>query len=166
MSDLSLVWHEYERSSQLSNQILGDVVLLKRTQFGLPGCDKVSEDELRRCHLRLASFVTATVQSLDADSDVKALKTWQPEESDEKDHRTALLEDVNPVVHSVPGPLLEHLREVNAGVMPRYIDNLIELSQELTKGQPLSPSQWELLEGLSGHVHQESSRLFRRLWRK
>ena len=155
MSDLSLVWHEYERNSQLSNQILADVVMLKRTQFGLSGSDKIELTELEASRLRLADFVEVVARDLNPDLD-----------SDDADVLGSLQTSDETAMPSASGALLERLRHNNVGTMARYLGELDELAAELQSAQPLSAAQWELLEELTSHVHQEASRLFRRLWRK
>lgn len=164
MSDLSLVWHEYERSSQMASELLTDVVALKRTQFKLPGADNITTRDLARSRSRLADFVVAVVEALEPAFNTDSLNTWSPQENE---NISGGIKSRSTLSHfNVPGPLMEHLREANASLMPRYVDNLIDLAQELRSAEALSSSQWELLEGLTGHVHQEASRLFRRLCRK
>ena len=151
MSDISVLWHDYERYQRLAMQVTEDVIALKRQQFDLPGrprgsaLERAEQEEASRAHLR--DFVARVIAAL------------APEDSD--------LAGENELREPLPQAWIERLRGNVAGVQPRFLSDLRELHERLSQpGAELEPLQIGALESLSGSIHTQTSRVFRRLWRK
>lgn len=144
MSDVSVLWHEYERYEDLTRSLTADVILLKRTVLHLPGWKTVTKEEYNTTVTRLRTFVSAVVSNLSPED-----RNLSPEELE------------------MPGTLIEHIRQVQSGVLPRFIEELRELHQHLNdKERVLTERDLQLLDEISNSVHLETARVFRRLWRK
>ena len=149
MSDLSVLWHEYERYEDLTRDVTADITALKRLRFGLPGSEDLTAEQRtlsrRRLQALVGAIVTALSQSASASTLVEA-------------------EDLAP---RIPSALIEQIRQAHGGMLPRFVEDVRALHLHLTQGeQELTPRDIELLDDLSNSVHAETSRVFRRLYRK
>jgi hypothetical protein len=144
MSEMSLLWHEYQRYNELAREVTEDVILLQRARLRLPGHEAVTEEQRTTGLKRLEEFVGAVTVSL------------LPGE--EKGEPEAL---------RLPGTLVERIRRANSGVLPRFSTELHTLREHLAQGEAaLTDQDMHLLESLTTSVNQETSRVFNRLWRK
>jgi hypothetical protein len=144
MSEMSLLWHEYQRFNELARDITDDVILLQRVRLQLPGFEDVTAAQLAASRVRVAQFLDALTASLCP-------------------HETA--DDSEGM--RIPGTLVERIRTANSGSMPRFVSELEVLREDLTSADGrLSDRDMSLLDGLTSSVSQETSRVFSRLLRK
>lgn len=143
MSDMSLLWHEYQRYNDLSRELTEDVILLQRVRLHLPGYEEVTPKQREDSRKRLEQFVDMLAVNLN------------PEKAAEIE---AIL---------LPGTLVERIRNANSGLLPRFLVELQALREHLAEGEStLTNRDMELLDSLTNNVNQETSRVFNRLWRK
>lgn len=143
MSDLSVLWHEYERYEDLTRQMTADVIALKRVRYQLPGSHDITGEERRAGTERLRNTVGAIVSALSS----------SPEGNDAR--------------LRLPGALVEQIRQTHGGLLPRFVEEVRTLHHHLSQGEEaLTERDVALLDDLGNSVHSETSRVFRRLWRK
>jgi hypothetical protein len=144
MSEMSLLWHEYQRFNELARDITDDVILLQRVRLRLPGYEVVTPEQREASRCRLEQFVHTLTANLNPDQ--------KPGEKEEL---------------RLPGTLVERIRNANSGPLPRFLTELSTLREHLANGEgALSDRDMALLESLTNSVNQETSRVFNRLWRK
>jgi hypothetical protein len=149
MSDLSVLWHEYERYEDLTRNVTADVTALKRLRFGLPGSETVTAEQRAISRGRLQALVGAIATALSQSANL-------PQS-----------EKAAGAAPRLPGALIEQIRQAHGGMLPRFVEDVLTLRQHLTQGeQDLTSRDIELLDDLSNSVHTETSRVFRRLYRK
>jgi hypothetical protein len=144
MSEMSLLWHEYQRFNELARDSTDDVILLQRVRLRLPGYEDVTSEQREASRKRLEQFVDALAANLNPNP-----KFGQNDEL------------------RLPGTLVERIRNANSGPLPRFLTDLSTLREDLADGDGvLSDRDMVLLESLTNSVNQETSRVFNRLWRK
>ncbi len=149
MSDLSVLWHEYERYEDLTRNVTEDVTNLKRLRFGLPGSETVTVEERVSSRERLQALVGAIAAALSP-------STISPH-----------LEESARAIPRLPSALIEQIRRTHGGMLPRFVEDVIVLCEHLAHGESsLTARDIELLDDLGNSVHTETSRVFRRLYRK
>jgi hypothetical protein len=143
MSDLSVLWHEYERCEDLTRQMTADVIALKRARYQLPGSDELTKEERRASTKRLRDIVGAIAAALSSSPEGNEARLW------------------------LPGALVEQIRQTHGGLLPRFVEDLRTLHQHLSQGEAaLTERDVALLDDLGNSVHTETSRVFQCLWRK
>lgn len=144
MSEMSLLWHEYQRFNELARDITEDVILLQRMRLRLPGFEEVTEEQRESTRKRLEQFVDTLTMNLSSDQKSSAKEEFR-----------------------LPGALVERIRNANSGPLPRFQTELSAMREHLANGDgALSDRDMEILESLTNSVNQETSRVFNRLWRK
>lgn len=146
MSDVSVLSHEYKTTSELSQAINTNLIVLKKVSLGLPGAEKISAAQLAAsCH-RLAEILNTLICLLDL-TKTKNLNATH-------------------VAH-VPGSFVERLRKERRGDLAYHLQDLEQLVARLREGPlPLTSKDLGVLDHLATVADAETSGVFRQMMRR
>jgi hypothetical protein len=146
MSDVSILSHEYKTTSELSQAINTNLIVLKKVTLGLPGAEKVNAVQFAASRYRLAELVETLVSLLDL-SRAKSLDTTQ-------------------AAH-IPGAFVERLRKERRGDLAYYLQDLEDLATRLRADPPqLTSADFAVLDHLAAIADAETSGVFRQMMRR
>ncbi|MFQ5872325.1 MAG: hypothetical protein ACE5JL_00785 [Dehalococcoidia bacterium] len=146
MSNVSVLSHEYKRSSELSQSINRALITIKKARLRLPGAETLPADEIDNAGRCLAEILTALVSLLG------------PARGEELQ---------GSVFSRLPGDLIARLRQNHSGDLAYYLDDLKGAATRLYRGlATLTEADLTLLDQLAAATDAETSNVFRRLMRK
>ena len=146
MSDVSVLSHEYKTTSELSQAINTNLIVLKKVVLGLPGAEKVNAAQFTASRYRLAEIVETLVNLLDLRR-AKSLNATQ-------------------ATH-VPGAFVERLRKERYGDLAYYLQDLEQLARRLRTDPPqVTTTDFAVLDHLAAIADAETSGVFRQMMRR
>ncbi len=145
MSDMSVLSHEYQTASELSQHISTALILLKKVSYHLPGEEAIRPEELDHHRHALAAILTTLVGLL-------AVPRPEPVPSTRG--------------VSIPQTLVMRLQAERRGDLIYYLDDLARVAERLRE-QPfqLEAADLALLDQLATVADAEASSVYRRLMR-
>jgi hypothetical protein len=146
MSDVSVLSHEYQSTSELSQAINTNLIVLKKVVLGLPGAENVAAAQVRVCRSRLADILEILVKLLDA--------------------QRAMRVTVSQAL-TVPGAVVERLKKERNGYLASYLHDLENLVARLRTAAPqLTSADFATLDHLAAIADAETSGVFRQMMRR
>ncbi len=146
MSDVSVLSHEYKTTSELSQAINTNLIVLKRVALGLPGAEKVNATQFTASCYRLAEIVETLVNLLDLRK-AKSLNATQ-------------------AAH-IPGAFVERLRRERYGDLAYYVQDLEQMAVRLRAEPPqVTTADFAVLDHLAAIADAETSGVFRQMMRR
>lgn len=146
MSDVSVLSHEYQSTSELSQAINTNLIVLKKVMLGLPGAENVAATQVVACRAQLADVLEILVKLLDV-------------------HRATSLTASQ--VLTVPGAVVERLRKERNGDLAYYLRDLENLIARLRTDSPqLTSADFAILDHLAAIADGETSGVFRQMMRR
>lgn len=145
MSDVSVLSHEYKTTSELSQTLNSNLIVLKKEYWGLPGAENISVEQLETSRRRLAEILSAIISLLDP-ARARGMEVAY--------------------AARVPGALVARLRTERRGDLAYYLEDLEQLATRLREGSPrLTDPDFALLDHLASVADAEASGVFRQLMR-
>jgi ABC-type transporter Mla subunit MlaD len=146
MSDVSVLSHEYQSTSELSQAINTSLIVLKKVVFGLPGAENVVAAQVRGCRSRLADILEILGKLLDA--------------------QRAMSVTVSQAL-TIPGAVVERLKKERNGDLASYLHDLENLAARLRTDFPqLTSADFVTLDHLAAIADAETSGVFRQMMRR
>jgi hypothetical protein len=168
MSDVSVLSHEYQTASELSDVLNRSLIVLKKKVLGLPGAAAVSDEELAQSRVALVGVLDALIDLLGIDA--------VPAHSRRRGgagagsvaaaagavYRTA----PDATLAQVPGAVVGRLRAAHDGEVPYFLEDLQRVAAKLRQPSgTLSPEDLQALEEIAAAAEAEASTVYRRLMR-
>jgi len=146
MSDVGVLSHEYQSTSELSQAINTSLIVLKKVELGLPGAETVAAAQVMACRSQLADILEILVKLLEV-------------------HRVTSL--IASQVLLVPGAVVERLRKERNGDLAYYVQDLENLVARLRTDAPqLTSADFAILDHLATIADAETSGVFRQMMRR
>src|SRR5262249_39118944 len=138
--------HEYKSTSELSQAINTNLIVLKRVELNLPGAEKVASTQVETCRLRLAEILETLVQLLDLQRATGLMSSQKV---------------------TIPGAFVERLRKERQGDLAYYLQDLENLAGRLrANASQLTTADFTLLDHLAAIADAETSGVFRQMMRR
>ncbi len=145
MSDVSMLSHEYQTASELSELINRALLVLKKERLGL--MEWQSTDA--------ASFVRDRNQLISVLETIRALLDNPASTAIAAGHATR-----------IPGTLVARIREERRGDLPYYLEDVEQAAERLRHNISTTDRDLTLLDELAAAADAETSGVFRQLMRK
>lgn len=146
MSDVGVLSHEYQSTSELSQVINTNLIVLKKVELSLPGAENVAVAHVASSRVRLAEILETLGKLLDV-------------------HRTMGVTTSQIVL--IPGAFVERLRKERQGDLASYLQDLETLAARLRTHSPqLTKADFAILDHLAAIADAETSGVFRQMMRR
>lgn len=145
MSGIGIISQEYENTANLFKALNQSIILLKKHHFQLKSAENITEQQLLSARRAIASILEQIIAQLS-----------------EKN----LLDEVENEVTQIPPFFIKRLQEQHKGNLEWYVDDLQELQQNISDAQPLTDEFIARLDDLCEQLDAETTRLYRKLWRR
>lgn len=143
MSDVSVLSHEYQTASELSQTLNRALITLKKARLRVPTSETITVGQTRKSQRHWAETLVALSKLLD------------PEAS-----------NVDGSTIQIPGSLVARLRQDRRGDLAYFMEDLGQTIKRLESDlSGLTDSDIALLDHVAAAADAEASRVFRRLMR-
>lgn len=166
MSDVSVLSHEYQTASELSDVLNRSLIVLKKKVLGLAGAAAVSDEELAQSRVSLAGILDALVDLLGTDAGAGRGRHRAIAGSGASGTGAAYRVSPDAVLAQVPGAVVGRLRDAHDGDLPYFLEDLQRVAARLRQPSgSLAQEDLQILEELASAAEAEASTVYRRLMR-
>lgn len=147
MSDVGVISHEYQRSSELAKKINDALIVVKKAHFQLPSSSVLSEEEISRSQ----QFLINVLCKLSAVFSVKAqVNVMEP-----------------PSEIDLPGSFLQRIRTKQKPKLIYYLADLRKAAEHLKQGVDyLTNSDLSLLNDMCAAIDIQTATIFQKFWKE
>lgn len=145
MSGIGIISQEYENTANLFKALNQSIILLKKHHLKLASTEHITDQELLAARQTLAIILGQIVAQISENNPL------------------ALIE--NEVIQ-IPPFFIKRLQKKYKGNLEWYVEDLQELQQNISHGQPLKNECIARLDELCDQLDAETTRLYRKLWRR
>jgi hypothetical protein len=147
MSDIGVISHEYERSSELAKKINDALMTIKKAHYGLPGSSVLPDEEISHSQQFLIDILRKFLVALSAKARVNVT-----EPSSEID---------------LPGSLLQRIRTKQKPKLIYYLADLRKAAEHLEQGVDyLTDSDLILLDDMCAAIDIQTATIFQKFWKE
>lgn len=139
MGNLGVVTHGYISLSDLSKEITNAEIVLKKSYYNLSKDTSVNSESVKESRRKLRSLLVRLQKDLSKDS-----------ESENFD---------------LPSLFVEQVRTTHKLSLPYFLEDLQNTIIHLQEEGSISSHDINLLDSLSSMIDDETSRMFRKIWR-
>lgn len=145
MSGIGIISQQYENTANLFKALNQSIILLKKHHLKLASAEHITEQELLAARQTLAIILKQVVAQI---SEKNAFPLIENELS------------------QIPPFFIKRLQEKYKGNLEWYVEDIQELQQNLSHRQPLTNECIARLDELCAQLDTETTRLYRKLWRR
>ena len=145
MSGIGIISQEYKNTANLFKTLNESIILLKKQYFHLRSAENITEQEIFTSREILASILGQIVEKLSDNNVLRENEQDSPQ---------------------IPPFFIKRLQEQHKGNIDWYKDDLEEVQQILSDGQPLIEEFINRLDELCEQLDAETTRLYRKLRRR
>lgn len=147
MSDVGIISHEYQRSSELAKNINDALIVVKKAHYQLPSSSTLSEEEISRSQRFLINVLRKLSEAFSAKARVNVT-----EPSSEID---------------LPGSLLQRIRTKQKPKLIYYLADLRKAAEHLKQGVDyLTSSDLSLLDDMCAAIDIQTATIFQKFWKE
>ena len=147
MSDVGVISHEYQRSSELAKKINDALIVVKKAHYQLPSSSILSDEEISCSQQFLINVLRKLLKAFSAKAQVDVM-----EPSPEID---------------LPGSLLQRIRTKQKPKLMYYLADLRKAAEHLEQGGDyLTDSDLSLLDNICAAVDIQTATIFQKFWKE
>ncbi len=145
MSDISLLSHEYNTTSEFSQKLNNALIKLKKHVLSLPGSEQITREEVEESRKSISQIILGIVIQINPERMPQGL-------------------DITELM--VPGSLVSRIRQERRGDIAYFLEDLDRSSSKLMDfTQELSKEDLEIIDYVASVADEQTSKVFRRLMR-
>jgi hypothetical protein len=147
MSDVGVISHEYQRSSELAKKINDALIVVKKAHYQLPSSSVLSDEEISSSQQFLINVLRKLLKAFSAKAQVDVM-----EPSSEID---------------LPGSLLQRIRTKQKPKLIYYLADLRKAAEHLEQGvNYLTDSDLGLLDDMCAAIDIQTATIFQKFWKE
>jgi hypothetical protein len=146
MSDISLLSHEYNTTSEFSQKLNHALIQLKKHFLSLPGSEEISQEDIEQSRISISKILSCLITQVN------------PVKATEKTEESGIV---------VPGSLVSRIRQERGGDIAYFLEDLNHVSSKLLDfNKELTKEDLKIIDYISTVADEQTSKVFRRLMRK
>ena len=147
MSDVGVISHEYQRSSELAKKINDALIVVKKAHYKLPSSSVLSDKEISCSQQFLINVLRKLLEAFSTKARVNVM-----EPSSEID---------------LPGSLLQRIRTKQKPKLIYYLADLRKAAEHLEQGvDHLTDSDLSLLDDICAAMDIQTATIFQKFWKE
>lgn len=147
MSDVGIISHEYQRSSELAKKINDALIVVKKAHYQLPSSSVLSGEEISRSQQFLINVLRKLSEAFSAEAQVNVMEP--PSEID------------------LPSSLLQRIRTRQKPKLIYYLADLRKAVEHLQQGvNYLTDSDLSLLDDMCAAIDIQTATIFQKFWKE
>lgn len=147
MSDVGIISHEYQRSSELAKNINDALIVVKKAHYQLPSSSALSDKEISRSQQFLINVLRKLSETFSTKAQVNI--TEPPSEID------------------LPGSLLQMIRTKQKPKFIYYLADLRKATEHLEQGiGHLTDNDLSLLDDMCAAIDIQTATIFQKFWKE
>ena len=152
MSDIGVISHEYQMSSELAKKINDALIVIKKVHYQLPSGSALSGEEISRNQRFLINVLHKLLESISAKAQTQVHQVNVGEPSSEVD---------------VPGSLVQRIRTKQKPKLVHYLADLRKAAEHLEQGTDyLTDSDLSLLDDMCTAIDIQTASIFQKFWKE
>ena len=152
MSDVGVISHEYQMSSELAKEINDALIVIKKVHYQLPSSSTLSDEEISQNRQFLINVLRKLLGSLSTKAQTHAHQVNIAESSSEVD---------------LPSSLVQRIRTKQRPKLVHYLADLRRAVDHLEQGVDyLTDSDLSLLDDMCTAIDIQTASIFQKFWKE